>query len=92
MSFRLISDPRALILNNWLIIKDESLINETLIILGDLIDSTCIGNINKRRSSENKKAFNLQNLQWINDNKNVKKIEAVLVGNRDLNKLKCIPL
>ena len=93
MSFRLISDPEGFNIKQLANLTDESLNNETLIILGDLIDSTCIGNVNNfGDASENKKAFNLRNLRWINDNDNVNKIEAVLVGNRDLNKLKCIPL
>lgn len=94
MSFRLISDPEGFHIEQLANIKDKQLeTDEQLIILGDLIDSTCIGDINEiGDASTNKKAFNLRNLQWINNKENGNKIETVLVGNRDLNKLKCIPL
>jgi len=102
MSFRLISDPEGFAIEQLSNITSLSS-DEKLIILGDLIDSTCGTYDFPKPPSEilmekfgdkstNKKAFNLRNLQWITDEENNKKIEAVLVGNRDLNKLKCIPL
>jgi hypothetical protein len=113
-SYRIISDPEGFSIEQLANIKTDKDSNEIidldtktvftdkLIILGDLLDSTCgtYQNLNKPPSNElmqqfgkpmeNRKAFNLRNLQWIKNNDS--KIEAVLIGNRDLNKLKCIPL
>lgn len=89
---KLISDPEGFSIfdSSNTQITDSS--NETkypdtkILVLGDLLDST--GTL-KNDESKKDKAYNIRNLMLVV--KNQEKIK-VLLGNRDLNKIKCRPL
>lgn len=59
-----------------------------LIICGDILDSTFIGNISSDYDKLKAKSFNLRNIRNVLLNKNI----TLVLGNRDLNKIKCMQL
>lgn len=88
--FMCISDPEGYDINQLINNNKESnnrpSENNNLVILGDLLDSTLIGgNIN---DFLDKKSFNLRNIANFMNNDNI----YAALGNRDLNKLKCLKL
>lgn len=95
-SVKLISDPEGYSFAHLLNIKnttDQIATTETpLIVLGDLLDSaiaiTATGNILKMGNLAELKSHNLDNLLQCRTNQNI----YVMFGNRDLNKLKLLPL
>lgn len=95
-SVKLISDPEGYSFAHLLNQKDElpelASESEPLIVLGDLLDSaiavTATGNILKMGNLAELKSHNLDNLLQCQNNHNI----HVMFGNRDLNKLKVLPL
>lgn len=91
-SVKLISDPEGYSFAHLLGNREEkpALATETepLIVLGDILDSTAVGNILKMGNLAELKSHNLDNLLQYRDNNNI----YVMFGNRDLNKLKLLPL
>ena len=92
---KLISDPEGYAFAHLLNLRDENpdLVTESkpLIVLGDLLDSAVAAggsNILKMGNLAELKSNNLANLLQCRDNKNI----HVMFGNRDLNKLKVLPL
>lgn len=84
MVYYAISDPEGY---DLLTLSDykPSDINNKLIISGDVLDSTFVGNILKYPDAINAKSYNLRNIKNVLCNKNIK----LVFGNRDLNKIKC---
>jgi|SaaInlStandDraft_6_1057023.scaffolds.fasta_scaffold00062_28 hypothetical protein len=61
--------------------------NQRLILCGDILDSTFVGQINDQHIS--RLSYNIRNIKLIVDNsENIK----LIVGNRDINKVKVLPL
>lgn len=95
-SVKLISDPEGYSFAHLLGNRDEPPVLATdtapLIVLGDLLDSaialTASGNILTMGNLAELKAHNLDNLLQCRNNPNI----HVMFGNRDLNKLKLLPL
>jgi hypothetical protein len=91
-SVKLISDPEGYSFTHLLNQSDDSPVlaseTEPLIVLGDILDSTAVGNILKMVNLAELKSHNLDNLLQCRDNPNI----HLMFGNRDLNKLKVLPL
>ena len=92
---KLISDPEGYSFAHLLNLRDENPVlateSEPLIVLGDLLDSAVAAggsNILKMGNLAELKSNNLANLLQCRDNGNI----HVMFGNRDLNKLKVLPL
>jgi hypothetical protein len=81
---RIISDPEGYDINQLLNDKKSENINKgNILVLGDLLDSTFIGEPNDEQLKS--KIYNIRNLNLVNTNDNI----YVAMGNRDLNKIKC---
>lgn len=83
---KLISDPEGFSIYDASKNNNSSITNNKILVLGDLLDST---GILDNDISKKDKAYNIRNLmKVINNPEQIK----VLLGNRDLNKIKCRPL